>query len=175
PQGTDNQRTMSSRLDLRLLGEFRAEIDGRLVPPDAWRQGRAASLVKLLALSARDRLTRERVIEGLWPGVAPEAGGTNVRKAVHFARRALGGEKAIAVRAGLVELWPLGEVSTDVERFREACLRASSLRNVDAFRQAAALYPDDLLPEDADEPWLESRRGALRDAYLAVLRGAREW
>src|SRR4029079_1057866 len=175
PQGTDNQRTMSSRLDLRLLGEFRAEIDGRLVPPDAWRQGRAASLVKLLALSARDRLTRERVIEALWPGMAPEAGGTNVRKAVHFARRALGGEEAIAVRAGLVELWPLGEVSTDVERFSAASLHASTFRDVDAYRQAAALYPDDLLPDDVEESWLDNRRGGLRAAHLAVLRGAGMW
>jgi len=166
---------MSGRLDLRLLGEFHAAIDGQPVPAAAWRQGRAASLVKLLALSPRNRLTRERAIEALWPGIAPEAGGANVRKAVHFARRALGREEAIAVRAGLVELWPLGEVSTDVERFREASLRATSLRDVEAFREAAALYPDDLLPDDADEAWLENRRGALRDAHLAVLRGARMW
>jgi DNA-binding SARP family transcriptional activator len=107
--------------------------------------------------------------------MAPEAGGTNVRKAVHFARRALGGEEAIAVRAGLVELWPLGEVSTDVERFREASLHASTFRDVDAYRQAAALYPDDLLPDDVEESWLDNRRGALRDAHMAVLRGARMW
>src|SRR5262245_17031170 len=152
---------MSTRLDLRLLGAFRAEIDDQAVAPDAWRQGRAASLVKLLALSPRNRLTRERVIEALWPGISPQAGGTNVRKAVHFARRALGGEGAIAVRDGLVELWPSGDVSTDVERFREASLRATSLRDGDAFREAAALYTDDLLPDDADEQWLDNRRAAL--------------
>ncbi|HTI29546.1 MAG TPA: hypothetical protein VL687_04235, partial [Methylomirabilota bacterium] len=102
---------MTARLDLRLLGAFHADIDGQAVPADTWRQGRAASLVKVLALAPRHRLTREQVIEALWPNVAANAGGTNVRKAVHFARRALGGEGALAVKAGLIELWPAGEVT----------------------------------------------------------------
>ncbi len=166
---------MSARLDLRLLGEFRAEIDGRQVPPDAWRQGRAASLVKLLALSPRNRLTRERVIEALWPGIAPEAGGANLRKAVHFARRALGGEEAISTHDGSIGLWPLGQVTSDVERFKEASRQAASSGDPEAFRQAADLYPDDLLPDDSAEPWSEDRRQALRDTHLNVLHGARKW
>ena len=105
---------MTERLDLRLLGQFRAEIDGRAVPREDWRQGRGASLVKLLALSPRHSLTREQLIEELWPGVAPDAGGASVRKAVHYARRALGGERSIAVGGGVIELWPNGTVSTDV-------------------------------------------------------------
>jgi DNA-binding SARP family transcriptional activator len=166
---------MSSRLDLRLLGEFRAEIDGQAVPPVAWRQGRAASLLKVLALSPRKRLTRDDVIEALWPGVSPDAGGTNVRKAVHFARRALGGEQAIAVRGGSVELWPAGQVTTDVEQFEAASARALSSDVSEAFRQAAALYAGDLLPDDPNEPWCEDRRRALQETYLRVLRGAGMW
>jgi DNA-binding SARP family transcriptional activator/predicted negative regulator of RcsB-dependent stress response len=166
---------MSSRLDLRLLGEFRAEIDGQAVPPDAWRQGRAASLVKLLGSSSRKRLGRDDVIEALWPGVSPDAGGTNARKAVHFARRALGGEGAIGVKSGLIELWPAGVVATDVERFEAASARAFATGDREAFRAAAALYAGDLLPDDRSEAWTEDRRRALRDSYLNVLRGAAMW
>src|SRR5689334_7803097 len=97
---------MSESLEIHLLGDFRAEVAGRPIPREEWRLGRAAALVKLLALSRRHRLTRDEVIEALWPGVAPDAGGTNTRKAVHFARRALGGDAAIAVGGGLIELWP---------------------------------------------------------------------
>jgi DNA-binding SARP family transcriptional activator len=165
---------MKAGLDLRLLGEFHAEIDGRPVPPDAWRQGRAASLVKLLALSQRHRLARDRVIEALWPGASPDAGGTNVRKAVHFARRALGGEDAVAVRAGMIELWPTADVATDVERFELASARALTSRDAAALREATELYPGDLLPDDA-ELWCEDRRRALRETYLRVLRGAGMW
>lgn len=166
---------MSGRLELRLLGEFRAEIDGHAVPPGAWRHGRAASLVKLLALAARHRLTRDEVIEALWPNASPDAGGTNVRKAVHFARRALGGEDTVGVRAGLIELWPAGEMATDVERFESASAAAFATHNGETFHLAAELYSEDLLPDDRAEQWSEDRRSALRDTYLDVLRGAGMW
>jgi DNA-binding SARP family transcriptional activator len=162
-------------LDLRLLGEFRAEIDDRPIPPDAWRQGRAAALVKLLALAPRHRLTRDQLIEALWPEASPDSGGTNVRKAVHFARRALGGEEAIAVGAGLVELWPNGDVASDVEQFEAAADLALASGDATALRAAAALYADELLPDDRSEPWAEDRRLALRDRYLVVLRRAGMW
>jgi len=166
---------MSVPLALRLLGDFRADIDGRHVPRDAWRQGRAAALIKLLALSPRHRLTRDEVIEALWPGVSPEAGGVSVRKAVHFARRALGGEEAIAVKGGTIELWPGGTLTTDVERFEAAAASATSTGDVGLFGDAVRLYAGDLLPDDQDEPWCEDRRRTLRELYLQVLRGAGMW
>jgi DNA-binding SARP family transcriptional activator len=166
---------VTAQLDLLLLGEFRAVVGGRAVPPDAWRQGRAASLVKVLALSSRHRLPRDRVIDALWPEASPDAGAANVRKAVHFARRALGGVEAIAVRQGAVELWPAGPMETDVERFEGASARARSRRDAEAFRQAVKLYPADLLPDDISEVWSEDRRRSLRDTYLDDLRGARMW
>jgi len=166
---------MDGRLDLRLLGDFRVSHGSRTIPRDAWRQGRAASLVKLLALSSRKRLTRDEVIEALWPAVSPDAGATNVRKAVHFARRALGREDAIGVHSGLIELWPVGTIETDVDRFEAASAAAFSTRDMSAFNDAAALYGGDLLPDDASEPWSEDRRRALHETYLAVLRGAGLW
>jgi DNA-binding SARP family transcriptional activator len=167
---------MNASLDLRLLGDFRAEVDGRAIPRETWHKGRAAALVKLLALSERHRLTRDEVIEALWSGIPPDAGGSNVRKAVHFARRALGGEGAIAVRAGSVELWPDGRISTDVERFEAASARAlSSDASPEDCAVAATLYGGDLLPDDRSETWSEERRAVLLETYLKVLRGAGLW
>ena len=168
-------RDMSERLDLRLLGEFRAEIDGRAVPREDWRHGRAGSLVKLLALSPRNRLTREQVIEALWPNVAPEAGGTSVRKAVHYARRALGWEQAIAGAGGVIELWPQGTLAIDVGRFEAASARALLTNEREDYRLAAELYTGELLPDDRSEAWCEDRRRGLEDTYLRVLRGAAMW
>ena len=166
---------MRPPLMLRLLGDFGVEVDGRPVPRDAWRQGRAAALVKLLALARRHRLSRDEVIEALWPGVSPAAGGANVRKAVHFARRALGGEEAIAVGSGSIELWPGGAISTDVEQFEAAAERATASANRADFEVAASLYGGELLPDDRSESWPDERRGALAATYLAVLRGAGRW
>jgi DNA-binding SARP family transcriptional activator len=168
-------RVVTASLDLALLGHFHVRIDGVDVPSEAWRQGRAAALVKLLALSPRKRLSRDEAIEALWPGVSPEAGGTNVRKAVHFARRALGGEETIGVRSGSIELWPNGPIATDVDRFEEASAAALASSDASAFRQASELYAGDLLPDDRSELWCDDRRRALRETYLSVLRGAGQW
>jgi DNA-binding SARP family transcriptional activator len=165
---------MGAQFGLRLLGEFRATIDGRGLPPDVWRQRRAADLVKLLALSPRHRLTRDEVIEALWPGISPEAGAANVRKAVHFARRALG-EEAVSLRGGLLELWPGGEVTTDVEHFESQSAAAIEARDTAALAEAAALYAGELLPDDRSEPWTEERRRALYERYLEVLRRGGMW
>ena len=56
---------MSARI--RLLGDFRIEIDGRQIPAAAWPRRHAAALVKLLALRPGHQLHRDRVIDTLWP------------------------------------------------------------------------------------------------------------
>ncbi len=54
-------------LSVQLLGGFRVLVDGQPVPDAAWRQKRAAAVVKLLALEPAHRLHREQLIETLWP------------------------------------------------------------------------------------------------------------
>jgi DNA-binding SARP family transcriptional activator len=165
---------MASRLELHLLGDFRAAIDGKDVPPESWRQRRAASLVKLLALAPRHRLPRDEVIEALWPGMSPVSGATNVRKAVHLARRTLG-ERAIAVGSGALELWPAGELAIDVEDFEAASAAALESGEARALLDAIDRYPGDLLPDDRFEPWSDDRRRELRERFLMVLRRAGLW
>src|SRR5207244_13538675 len=96
---------VGSRCTIELLGGFRVTVDDRPVPPESWRR-RGADLVKLLALAATQRLHREQVIDALWPDLPPDQGGANLRKAIHFARRALGTEEALGTERTLVALWP---------------------------------------------------------------------
>src|SRR5437667_8477027 len=81
-------------LRLELLGGFRVAVGGRPVPDEAWRRRKAAGLVKLLALAPAHRLHREQAMDALWPELEPDAAAANLRKAVHYARRALDGEGA---------------------------------------------------------------------------------
>src|SRR4051794_38199095 len=104
------------RVDVQLLGRFAVTVDARLVSAPAWKQRRAADLVKLLALSPEHRLTRDEVVEALWPQLGAKAGVANLHKAAHFARKALGWPEAIMLRRGVVELAPGDRVETDVER-----------------------------------------------------------
>ena len=55
-----------------------------------WRRDRAAALVKLLAVTPQHGMHREQVMELFWPDSDPEVAGAALRKAVHFARKALG-------------------------------------------------------------------------------------
>ncbi|HVO54611.1 MAG TPA: BTAD domain-containing putative transcriptional regulator [Solirubrobacterales bacterium] len=149
------------RLDLILLGDFEARIDGELVAEDAWSHGRSRDLVKLLALAPGHRLVRERVLEALWPHLDADAGAANLHKAAHHARRALGEAEAVVLREGEVQLAPGAAVETDVERFEAS--------------GDPDLYGGELLPGDRYAAWTQERRQQLRERRLQALREAGNW
>ena len=162
-------------LAIRLLGRFSVAVDGVAIPGDAWRSRRGADVVKLLALSPDHRMHRAQVMEALWPESDPEASGSNLRKALHFARRAMGDERAVVNERGVLVLRPDARVETDVERFEAAARRGLDAGDEAACRAAADLYHGDLLPDDLYESWLAEPRGRLRRRYLDVLRAGALW
>ncbi|MFI9815134.1 BTAD domain-containing putative transcriptional regulator [Saccharothrix variisporea] len=166
---------MQATCRVRVLGGFGVAVDGRPVPTDAWRSRRAADLVKLLAIESGHRMHREQAMDLLWPGLSAEAAGANLRKAVHYARRALGGPDAIAVTGHVLALWPGADLDCDLERFDRAADAALASGDATACTAAAALYPGDLLPDDRYEWWAEERRTKVRTRYLALLRAAGDW
>ena len=127
------------------------------MPTTSWT-GRARDLVKLLALTPGRRLPRERAVECLWPQLDAEAGLSNLHKAAHHARRALGDTGAVVLREGKVALAPEARVETDVERFEAT--------------GDPELYGGDLLSDDRYADWAEERRSQLRRRYLDGLRAA---
>ena len=166
---------MAKQVDVFLLGGFRAVVDGVDVPPDGWSQRRARDLVKLLALAPRRRMHREQVIDALWPELSSAAGGANLRKAVHFARRALGWEEAIAIVDGMVELAPDASVTVDCETFEREALSAQRSCDIGQFVKAGELYTGDVLPEDLYEPWAEEARANVRRKFVQILRAGAQW
>src|SRR5579871_3705611 len=119
------------------LGRFRVTVDGRIADAPAWRRTRSSALVKLLALSEGHRLHREQVMEVLWPDLDPEAAGANLRKAVHFARRALDAHDLITLDAEVVALAPGAGLEIDSELF-EAAAKAALRRGDDPACESAA-------------------------------------
>jgi DNA-binding SARP family transcriptional activator len=149
------------RVELLLLGRFEVRVDGEPVPASAWTHGRARDLVKLLALAPSHRVPRDQVLDALWPQLDVEAGMSNLHKAAHHGRRALGDPGGVVLQGGLVMLAPEAGIETDVERFEAS----SDLE----------LYAGDLLPDDLYASWTEERRRALRGRYLSALRRAGRW
>ena len=166
---------MGARCDVRLLGGFEVSTDGRFVSADSWRSRRAADIVKLLALEPDHQLHREQIMATLWPDLPPDAAGANLRKAVHYARRALGTEDAIRSASGMLALWPNAILDVDLDRFNRAADQALASKDMDACARATSTYPGDLLPADRYETWVEAPRARARARYVALLKGAGEW
>ncbi|WP_112271937.1 BTAD domain-containing putative transcriptional regulator [Lentzea terrae] len=166
---------MPATCQVRVLGGFSVIVDGRPVPTHAWRSRRAADVVKLLAIETGHRLHREQVMELLWPDLPAEAAGANLRKAVHYARRALGGPEAIGVDGHVLVLWPDGCLDCDLTRFDQAADAALTSGDPQACAEAAATYSGDVLPDDRYEWWAEERRTRARTHYVALLRAAGDW
>jgi DNA-binding SARP family transcriptional activator len=160
-------------MKIRLLGGFGVEVGGTAVPADTWRHRRAAELVKLLALAPGGRLHREQAMDALWPDLGPEAGAANLRKAIHFARRALGRDDSIVATGEMVQLAAGTEV--DARAFEEGARAALGSGGAEAAARAAGAYAGDLLPEDRFAPWAEEPRERLRLRYVELLRAARMW
>ncbi len=159
---------------VRVLGGFEVVVDGRPVPADAWRSRRAADLVKVLALAPSHTLHREQVMELLWPELGAEAAGANLRKAVHYARRAMRADDAIHSEAAVLSLWP-GQVDIDADVFGAAAEAALAARDAAACARAAELYHGDPVPGDRYEAWAGEPRQRLRERHLATLKGAGDW
>src|SRR5690242_15067155 len=103
-----------------MLGGFRVVVDGRAVPADAWKHTKAAGLVKILALAEGLRLHRDALADLLWPDLGARAAAANLRKAVYFARAALGSPDAVQAHGELLVLLPSAVVAIDAERFEAA-------------------------------------------------------
>lgn len=162
-------------LHVRLLGRFSAWVDGTERPAERWPSLRATHLVQLLALQPRHRLTRDQVVDALWPQLDAQAGGANLRKALHHARQALGRHDAVMAQGGELVLWPARPIVVDADDFEQAADAALAQRDPAACAGAAAAYAGDLLPGSRYEAWTEGARERLRARHLALLRAAGNW
>lgn len=169
------ERSDQPSIRIELLGRFAIRIADRDIEAGAWPTRRAAELVQLLAIADHRELARDQVIEALWPHLDAEAGGANLRKAAHHARKPLGSAGALVLRRGRVALFPGVDVATDLAEFDDAADVAVNSNEPDAWRKAAVLYRGELLPESRYEDWVEPHRQRLRMRYLDMLRLGGRW
>ncbi len=149
-------------------------IGDRAVGSGGWRLKKAASLIKILALSKDHRLHRERAMDLLWPDLDVTAATNNLRQVLHVARKTLqpaGASSYLSLRGEQISLCPVSPLWVDAQAFEQAAAMAKRTRDPAAHRTAIDLYAGDLLPEDLYEPWAEDRRSALRKTYLSLLVG----
>ena len=163
-------------LHIRTLGRFEVRQRARIVPEAAWRQRRAGELFRLLLLAGRRCLTRDQVLEALWPEKPPGAANTPFHQATSALRRALEPDlpdrfpsRYLEVEGGRVALHLPPGSWLDYEAFEQ------QVRGGD-WQTAVALYQGELLPGDRYADWAAAPRERLArlfvDAALALARDA---
>lgn len=163
------------RVEIQVLGGFSVAVDGIAVAPGLWRRDRAAALIKLLAVTPHHRMHREQVVDLFWPDSDSETAGAALRKAVHYARKALGYNDLIATNGDSLALAPSADLEIDAETFEAAAKAALRQPTPEACGAAADLYRGQLLPDDLYSDWLDAPRTALAQRHVDVLRAGRLW
>jgi LuxR family maltose regulon positive regulatory protein len=168
----------AGHLAICLFSSFEAHLDGESV--NSRLGGKARQLLKILAAHVKRPLSKDALIDLLWPGADSVSGATSLKVTAHKLRHALDPDRSsgnhIIVENGTYRLNPELTIWIDTEAFRELYQRGRSLESeartaeaLECLRKAEALYRGDYLEEDMYEDWPVIRREELRDLYLDTL------
>jgi ATP/maltotriose-dependent transcriptional regulator MalT/DNA-binding SARP family transcriptional activator len=182
PQMAAGDPHASAAVAIEALGRFRVLRDGAPVAVSAWRSRKARDLLKMLVARHGRPISRDAVIEALWPEEDPALCANRLSVALSTLRGVLDPERRfdadhfVVSSAGAVSLH-LEHVAVDLEAFlREAAaglalhdegLGAAAHARLSA---AEAAYAGDLLEEDLYEDWAVAAREQARDMYVRVAR-----
>jgi DNA-binding SARP family transcriptional activator len=169
-----------AQVAIRSLGGFAVTRGGVVVGPGEWQSRKARDLLKILVCRRGRPVTREALIEALWPEQDPARTANRLAVALSTVRavldpgRSFGPGYFIAADGCAVRL-VCEHVAVDVDRFLAdaraglACHRAGRTDEGRVLLAAAeAVYGGDFLEEDLYEDWAVSLREEARAAYVAV-------
>ncbi|MCP3803374.1 winged helix-turn-helix domain-containing protein [Allokutzneria sp. A3M-2-11 16] len=148
---------------LRLLGEVRAEIDGRPVDLGSPRQ---RCVLAALAVDVGQSVSVDRLAERVWGADAAPRTRATLHSYISRLRRALAEMDGVAIvrRTGSYAL--LAE-TVDLQRFRELCARARGADEVPLLTEALELWRGDALT-GVDGEWVRAERERLEQERLAA-------
>jgi DNA-binding SARP family transcriptional activator len=159
-----------------LLGGFRLLRDGQ--PLEGMIAGKAMTLLSTLALHLETGVSRDTLLDLLWPDQESEHSAGSLHSLIYSLHRRLRGDphdaSTVVYANGAYALNRAAGVSTDVARFDELVLHGNRLaafrRDADAaghYGQALALYRGDLAI--GSEVYAVIERERLRVSFLTVL------
>ncbi|MEO1055902.1 MAG: alpha/beta fold hydrolase [Actinomycetota bacterium] len=143
---------------IRTMGRFAVEVDGEEIPASAWRSRQARLLCKRLAIAGGWPVTRDELIELLWPG-DPDVDRLGARLSVQLSavRRVLRG--GVIADRQTVRL-DRDEVTTDLD----------GLRAAKTDEEIVAAFGGELLPEDRYDDWVMPARDEVNGRFAAAAR-----
>ncbi len=156
-------------LRVSALGSFQVLRGSLPIPLEAWQQRKAGELFRLLLISASHSLTRDEIIEILWPDKSAAQAQPLFHRATSQLRRVL--------EPNLPDKFPSRYLEVDEGRV-SLHLPPGSMIDFEEFEQhicherwldALALYGGDLFPDDRYADWAAASRERLTQLYLRVL------
>jgi len=174
-------------LNIRMFGRLEVQRDGEVLPDAAWGRRQTQTLLKLL-LTRRGRLvTRDQLLEALYPRLDPVKAAVNLRGRIGELRRAL--EPSLTTGRDSRYIFEVGRDGycfnteapcwIDLDAFEARLERGRRLKEAsrwahaaEAFEEALALYRDDLLTDDLYEEWTLAPRARYRELLLTALEEA---
>lgn len=170
-------------LCIKTLGTFEVVRGGERIRPRDWKSRKALAIMKYLA--AQDDtvcVSREVLMELLWPGGTPESASKNLGVALSYLRKilepdAIRGESSYLITDGDTLGLELGRGgSVDFKLFREKVKEAVDAEEagdenlyLEKLRQAEGLFRGEFMAEDIYEDWCLPEREQLHGEYLELL------
>jgi DNA-binding SARP family transcriptional activator len=170
-------RRLAPRVLVEDLGRVRIASEGRITDGTAIRR-KVLALICLLLTRPRFALTRDEVLDSLWPDHDPGSALNSLNQTVYFLRRVFEPEYADSTTPGYVgqdgeTIWLDAEL---VDCTSRRCLEiARSMPNEptpEGALQLSALYRGRFAMDFAYEEWASDYRDALHASYLRVMEHA---
>lgn len=172
-------QTLDRRLHIFLLGATAVRrADGTFVNGPLWNRVKVRALLAYLALQNSQPVSRERLIDILWPDMPYKTALNNLNTTVYSLRRSLEPDLEKASHSNYIDYhsgqyaliggeshWV--DVRAFEERLREARLENDPHRQIEAYQAALELYQGDYLNDlDATGVWSVSEQQRLQRLYL---------
>jgi pimeloyl-ACP methyl ester carboxylesterase/DNA-binding SARP family transcriptional activator len=152
------EATARPSVRIRTLGGFSVEVDGEALPAATWGSRMSRQLCKRLVAARGWPITRDQLIDMLWPDDTDMRKlGARLSVQLSAVRRVLG--RGVVADRESVRL-DLDEVSTDLEDLYRATDDAAIV----------AVYSGEFLPEDRYEDWTTGPRDEARTRFIAASR-----
>ena len=153
--GTVRERApvKTGRIEIRTLGAFEVLDDGQPMPTSEWGSKRARTLLKRLVAADGWPVTRDELIDLLWPDELSDRLNARLSVQLSAVRRVLRG--AVVADRSAVRL-DLDAVDVDV----------TSWKRLDDDAAIVDRYLGDFLPDDRFDDWTAPVREALRARFV---------
>ena len=169
----------SLNLRVRMLGTFSVALNGQSIDDNENRSHKVWLLLAYMIYRRRDVVTKEELFSLLWNGEQGSANPANALKTMFYRVRSTlnqlypdVGHDLIVRRGGGYAWNGDANVRLDIEEFeelyREGVEGEDKERQLDCFRQAAALYQGDFLEKLSSESWVSSIAVYYHNCYIRL-------